>query len=109
MLTEDGVLLSDGYDLIKYLDEKMNRVVAEKRVVTGIIISKDLKKELSRACQVTMGMKPKDEETINKFRGALLIEDAINSDRIEVVVGNIAPVETIPFGNLKPPQPGRPM
>ena len=103
----DGKILSDGMDMIGYLDEKLHTMVAEGKVSTGIIISSAVRKELAEACQKTMGMKSNPSETVNRYRGVLLIEDGDNSDRLEVVGGRgiVAPVEGDPFENLKKVRP----
>ena len=104
----DGIILKDGMDMVGYLDEKMAKAANNKRTVTGIIISTAAREELSKACRNIMGVKAGVEETINKFRGALLIEDADNENRLEVIMGTVAPVETgDPFALKRVPGRGR--
>ena len=104
----DGIILKDGMDIVAYLDEKMAEAANEKRTVTGIIISTVIRADLSKACRKILSVKGGVEETVNKFRGALLIEDADNENRLEVIMGTVAPVETgDPFALKRIPGHGR--
>ncbi len=103
MLVE-GEIIKDGMSMISYLDRKLQEIVGKRKVATGIVIGSHTRKALTEACQKTMGQKFKSEETVNKFRGVLLIEDGEHSDRLEVISGYehevVAPVESGPL-NLK--------
>jgi hypothetical protein len=46
-----------------------------------------------------MNQEIKDEVTVNRFRGVLLIEDGMNEDRVEVIHAEspVMPVEGNPF------------
>ena len=92
----------DGMSMISYLDRKLQEIVGMKKVVTGIIIGSHTRKALTEACQKTMGQSSKTEETVNKFRGVLLIEDGDHTDRLEVISGYdvVMPVDSGPL-NLK--------
>ena len=102
MLTVDGEIIKDGMGMISYLDRKLQEIVGMKKVATGIVIGSHARKALTEACQKTMGQSLKMEETVNKFRGVLLIEDGEHVDRLEVISGYdvIMPVESGPL-NLK--------
>ena len=99
----DGEILTDGGDMISYLDRKLQEVASEGKITTGIVLSSEVRKELTRACQTSMGMKSNSLETINRFRNVLLIEDGENEDRLEVIVGYqaVAPMEGNAFRDLK--------
>ena len=102
MLTVDGEIIVDGMGMISYLDRKLKEVVGMHKAATGIVIGSHARKALTNACQKTMGQSLKMEETVNKFRGVLLIEDGEHVDRLEVISGYdvIVPVESGPL-NLK--------
>lgn len=101
MLVE-GILIHDGGDMISYLDQKLQQIARENKSVTGIIVSTEVRRALSVACQKVMGHTPDPNETINKFRDVLLIEDGETPDRLEVVYGPrvIPPIESNPFNRF---------
>ena len=94
------ILIRDGGDMISYLDQKLQELASQKKVATGIIVSTDVRRELSRACQKVMGQRLDDFETVNRFRNVLLIEDGENKERLEVICGTavMPPVEGNIFG-----------
>lgn len=98
----DGVLIHDGGDMVSYLDQKLQGIAADGKTVSGIIVSTDVRKALSQACMRIMGHKPDPNETINKFRDILLIEDGETPDRLEIVYGPrvVPPVEGTPFSRF---------
>lgn len=81
----DGQIITNGTEIIGYLDKKMQEVKANNEMTTGIIIGSRARKFLSEAAQKIMGQPVKEEMTVNRFRGAILIEDGDNIDRVEVV------------------------
>jgi hypothetical protein len=99
----DGHLINEGMDIIRYLDWKLEEIAKTELVVTGIIIGSSARIELTKACQKVMGQPDNPEETVNRFRNILLIEDGNNKDRIEVVSGMnaVRPQEGNPFLKLK--------
>ena len=107
MLVE-GEIIKDGMSMISYLDRKLQEIAGKQKVATGIVIGSRTREALTEACQKTMGQKFKSEETVNKFRGVLLIEDGEHSDRLEVISGYgvVVPVESGPL-NLKRVPGGR--
>ena len=106
MLSKDGEIITDGMSMISYLDRKLQDIVHSKKVATGIIIGSNTRKELTEACQKTMGQAFKEEETVNKFRNVLLIEDGENLNRLEVISGYdaVIPVEGNTFNFKKVPK-----
>lgn len=80
-----GNLMTDGQDLIRYLDEKFLDVKQLGHTVTGIVIGTVARERLSETCQKVMGQKRTKDLTINRYRGALLIEDGVNPERLEVI------------------------
>ncbi len=101
----DGRIITDGVEIIGYLDEKLEAVRKANHTATGIIIGSRARKFLSEACMRVMeqDLKDKEDVTVNRFRGVLLIEDGVNEDRVEVIHGKapIKPVEGNPFAQLK--------
>lgn len=98
----DGLIIKDGMDMVGYLDGVMSQATSAGESVSGIIISSNLRTELTRACHKIMNVRGKEDETVNRFRGALLIEDGANADRLEVIKGRdiTMPVDTSSFGNF---------
>lgn len=98
----DGEIIKDGMDMVRYLDRRLQEIAAEEKTVTGIIVSTEVRKALSVACQKVMGQSPNEEETVNRYRGVLLIEDGETKDRIEIVYGPeaVRPIEREVLGNL---------
>lgn len=98
----DGILIHDGGDMVSYLDRKLQEIGAVGKMVSGIIVSTDVRKALSLACQRAMGHTPDPDEIINKFRDILLIEDGETPDRLEIVYGPgvVPPLETSPFNRF---------
>ena len=106
----DGIVMKDGMDIVAYLDQKLSDIQKDGKTVTGIIIGSNARIALSRACQQVLGMPLKDEETVNRFRGALLIEDGEDKYRLEIVSGvsPTVPLEGDAFSRLrKVPRGGR--
>lgn len=97
----DGEIIKDGMDMVSYLDRKLHEIAASGKIVTGIIVSTEVRKTLSVACQKMMGQSPNPEETVNRFRNVLLIEDGENENRLEIVYGPkaVAPVERSVLGS----------
>jgi hypothetical protein len=95
----EGRIITDGMDLIAYLDTKLDEITAIGHTSTGIIIGTVARRHLSDACQKVMGQKLTKEITVNKFRGLLLIEDGVNPERMEVIHAEAPtmPVEGNPF------------
>ena len=95
----DGMIIQDGADMIRYLDRKLVENASNNLVTTAIVLSSDVRKELTKACQKVMGQTFTKEETIIRFRNILLVEDGLTSERLEVVAGPsaVAPVEGEPF------------
>ena len=95
----ENVIITDGLSMIAYLDRKFAEVIASNKMVTGIVIGSKSRKLLTEACQKTMGMALKVEETVNRFHGALLIEDGNNPERLEVISGVhiTVPIERSPI------------
>jgi len=95
----EGRIISDGMDLIAYLDTKIDEIASIGHSSTGIIIGTKARGYLSEACQKVMGQKMSKEITVNKFRGLLLIEDGVNPERMEVVHAEspTMPMEGNPF------------
>lgn len=95
--------IKDGASLVAYLDGEFERIRKMGHMVTGIITGTRTRKILSEGCQVIQGQSVKSEETINRFMGALIIEDGVNIDRLEVVHGKspTLPKAENPFLKLK--------
>lgn len=95
----EGRIIVDGMDLIRYLDAKFEEIKRINHTTTGIIIGTTARQWLSTACQKVMGQPQKNEVTINRFRGTLLIEDGMNLERLEVLHAKapMIPVEGNPF------------
>lgn len=98
-----GRVIKSGVDIMAYLDDTMDKVRQDKKMVTGIIIGSDARRYLSTSCQEVMGQKANPDETVNKYRGALLIEDGQNPFRVEVVYAKAPtmPVEGDLFSRLR--------
>jgi hypothetical protein len=106
----EGRIISTGHDLIAYLDSKFAGLREKGFTVTGIVIGSAMRKELTKECQRVMGQPMKEEETVNRFRGALLIEDGNDLKRVEVISARapVLPVGTDAFiGGLKRVPGGR--
>lgn len=100
----DGEILTDGMDVIRYLDRRLQETADKRKVVTGIIIGTEIRKELTKACQHVMSTPDNPSETINRFMNVLLIEDGMNPTRLEVVVsdrGALKPIEGNAFMDEK--------
>ena len=96
----EGRIIHNGMDIVRYLDEKLAAIKAADYTATGIIIGSVARKHLSITCQELMGQKStKDDITVNRYHGVLLIEDGVNSDRVEVISAKAPtlPVEGSPF------------
>ncbi len=98
-----GRIITDGVDLISYLDAELDDIRNMGHTSTGIIIGTIARKYLSDACQKVMGQKLHKDITVNKYRGLLLIEDGVNAERLEVIhaLAPTIPVEGNPFAFSK--------
>ena len=95
MLMSDGTIISDGLSLVGWLDTEMDSIVKKGHMVTGIVIGSRARRVLTEGCEKAMSAKHREEMTVNRFRGALLIEDGIQGDRVEVIHAEspVLPVE----------------
>ena len=81
----DGRIVSDGEGIIAYLDQEMLAAQKSNLTVTAIVIGTRARTHLSSACQRVMNQPIKSEMTVNRYRGALLIEDGRSPDRVEII------------------------
>ena len=98
----NGVVITNGMEIVGYLDKQLTAIKSQGHTGTGIIIGTKARKMLTDACQKLMGQPRKEEETVNKFRGLLLIEDGVNLERVEIIhaVAPVLPVEGGPFDSF---------
>lgn len=98
----DGVIITSGTEIVGYLDKKLTEIKKQGHTGTGIIIGTKARKMLTDACQKIMGQPHKNEITVNKYRGLLLIEDGVNPERVEIIhaVAPVLPVEGSPFDSF---------
>lgn len=83
----DGRIISDGDGIIAYLDQEMFNAQQKNLMVTAIVIGTRARLHLTAACQRVMQQLSKPDTTVNRYRGALLIEDGRSPDRVEVIAG----------------------
>ena len=95
----NGRIISDGVELISYLDTELMHLKELNHTATGIVIGSSARKYLDKACKKVMGHKDDADLTVNKFRNVLLIEDGVNLDRLEIIHAKapVSPVEGNPF------------
>lgn len=95
----NGLVIADGAGVVRYLENRLQEIKAQNKTVSGIIISSNVRNELTRACQRIAGKTYDAVETVNRFLGVMLIEDGETKDRLEVVYGPkvVPPVEVNPF------------
>lgn len=95
----NGLVISDGAGVVRYLESRLQEIKAQNKLVSGIIISTNVRNELTKACQRIAGKTYDSAETVNRFLGVMLIEDGESRDRLEVVYGPkvVPPVEVNPF------------
>ena len=99
----DGEIIKDGSGMIRYLDRKLGEIAAQGKTASAIVISTELRLELTRACQAVVNKRYDPVETVNKYRGVMLIEDGESEGRLEVIYGPrvTPPVELSPFGRVR--------